>query len=210
MQKARSHHTKWLLPLVSIRFQVLFHSAVRGSFHLSFTVLVRYRCLRSIQPYQMVLADSHKASPTSRYSGYYYVNNTYVYRTITLYGSTFKKIQLRIISQYCSPTTPRRYSTWFGLFPFRSPLLRKSLDYFLFLGVLRCFSSPGSLHASMILYLQYRGFPHSEIIGSMVMCTSPKLIAAYHVLHRLSDPRHPPYALSNFQILINYFFYRFY
>jgi hypothetical protein len=38
------------------------------------------------------------------------------------------------------------------------------------------------------------------------MCTSPKLIAAYHVLHRLSDPRHPPYALSNFQI-INYLFF---
>ncbi len=30
------------------------------------------------------------------------------------------------------------------------------------------------------------------------MCHSPKLIAAYHVLHRLSKPRHPPYALSNF------------
>ena len=32
----------------------------------------------------------------------------------------------------------------FGLFPFRSPLLRKSFVYFLFLRVLRCFSSPGS------------------------------------------------------------------
>ena len=30
------------------------------------------------------------------------------------------------------------------------------------------------------------------------MCHSPQLIAAYHVLHRLSKPRHPPYALSNF------------
>ncbi len=32
----------------------------------------------------------------------------------------------------------------------------------------------------------------------MCMCHSPKLIAAYHVLHRLSKPRHPPYALCNF------------
>ena len=32
----------------------------------------------------------------------------------------------------------------FGLFPFRSPLLRKSFVYFLFLRVIRCFSSPGS------------------------------------------------------------------
>ena len=31
------------------------------------------------------------------------------------------------------------------------------------------------------------------------MCSSPKLIAAYHVLHRLSDPRHPPYALICFK-----------
>ena len=40
-------------------------------------------------------------------------------------------------------------------------------------------------------------FPHSEISGSKVACTSPKLIAAYHVLHRLPAPRHSPYALSN-------------
>ncbi len=42
------------------------------------------------------------------------------------------------------------------------------------------------------------GLPHSEISGSKVICTSPKLIAAYHVLHRLHVPRHPPYALSSF------------
>ena len=39
------------------------------------------------------------------------------------------------------------------------------------------------------------GFPHSEISGSMCMCHPPKLIAASHVLHRLSVPRHPPCAL---------------
>ena len=33
------------------------------------------------------------------------------------------------------------------------------------------------------------------------MCSSPKLIAAYHVLHRLSDPRHPPCALNCFKNL---------
>ena len=40
------------------------------------------------------------------------------------------------------------------------------------------------------------GFPHSEIVGSKDICSSPALIAAYHVFHRLSVPRHPPYALS--------------
>ena len=38
----------WLRPLVSARFQVLFHSSVRSTFHLSLTVLVHYRSLRSI------------------------------------------------------------------------------------------------------------------------------------------------------------------
>ena len=80
MQKARSHpiHTSMygLLPLVSARFQVLFHSSVRSTFHLSLTVLVHYRSLRSIQPYQMVLADSHKISHVPRYSGYYQVINS--------------------------------------------------------------------------------------------------------------------------------------
>ena len=32
-----------------------------------------------------------------------------------------------------------------------------------------------------------------------IVCISPQLIAAYHVLHRLSDPRHPPCALSCFK-----------
>ena len=40
-------------------------------------------------------------------------------------------------------------------------------------------------------------FPHSEISGSMDICSSPKLFAAYHVFHRLLVPRHPPCALSS-------------
>ena len=47
MQKARRHH-EWLRPLVSVWFQGLFHSFIQGSFHLSLTVLVHYRSLRSI------------------------------------------------------------------------------------------------------------------------------------------------------------------
>ena len=47
MQKAR-RHTYVLRPLVSVWFQDLFHSVIHGSFHLSLTVLVHYRSLRSI------------------------------------------------------------------------------------------------------------------------------------------------------------------
>ena len=39
------------------------------------------------------------------------------------------------------------------------------------------------------------GFPHSEIHGSMLICSSPWLIAACRVLHRLPVPRHSPCAL---------------
>ena len=56
----------------------------------------------------------------------------------------------------------------------------------------------------MHLWIQYMmaevcsaGFPHSEIAGSKDICSSPALIAAYHVFHRLSVPRHPPCALCS-------------
>ena len=41
------------------------------------------------------------------------------------------------------------------------------------------------------------GLPHSEICGSTVVRTFPQHIAAYHVLHRLLPPRHPPDALKS-------------
>ncbi len=47
MQKAR-RHPEGLRPLVGVWFQDLFHSVIHGSFHLSLTVLVHYRSLRSI------------------------------------------------------------------------------------------------------------------------------------------------------------------
>ena len=50
-------------------------------------------------------------------------------------------------------------------------------------------------HAAAIRKVE-GGFPHSEIPGSKLVRSSPRLIAAYHVLHRLSAPRHPPNALK--------------
>ena len=40
-------------------------------------------------------------------------------------------------------------------------------------------------------------FPDSEIPGSTLVSSSPRLIAAVHVLHRLLTPRHPPRALCS-------------
>ena len=103
-------------------------------------------------------------------------------------------------SYYPACASPR---TRFGLFPGRSPLLGESLVYFLFLWVLRCFSSPGSPPYSYIgmTVLQTAGLSHSEILGSQVICTYPRLIAACHVLHRLREPRHPPDALTCFRLI---------
>ena len=41
------------------------------------------------------------------------------------------------------------------------------------------------------------GFTHSEIAGSKLAHSSPTLIAACHVLHRLYMPRHSPDALTS-------------
>jgi hypothetical protein len=44
----------------------------------------------------------------------------------------------------------------------------------------------------------------SEIPGSKPVSGSPRLIAAAHVLHRLSTPRHPPYALSSLTVSLRH------
>ena len=69
--------------------------------------------------------------------------------------------------------------------------------FFLFLLLLRCFSSEGWPPKRMLGLLP-NGLSHSEIFGSNLVCKSPKLIAAYHVFLRLQEPRHPPYALIYF------------
>ena len=73
---------------------------------------------------------------------------------------------------------------------------------FLFLRVLRWFTSPGRLPRDYVFITRITqvlcaGFPHSDIDGSRDVCSSPSLIAAYHVLPRLCAPRHPPCALGS-------------
>ena len=72
MQKARRHTLIVLRPLVSVRFQDLFHSLIQGSFNLSLTLLVHYRSLRGVYSYRMVPAVSYKVSRAPYYSGYLY------------------------------------------------------------------------------------------------------------------------------------------
>ncbi len=84
-------------------------------------------------------------------------------------------------------------------------------------GIILIFSSYGYLDVSVphvrlpygMTGLQPAGLSHSEIFGSKVICTCPKLIAAYHVLHRLREPRHPPCALAYFlsNVLFSYWYW---
>ena len=65
----------------------------------------------------------------------------------------------------------------------------------------KMFQFPAYAPALLVTGLQPVGFPHSEISGSVPVCRSPELIAAYHVLLRLRKPRHPPFALLLFLVL---------
>ena len=62
------------------------------------------------------------------------------------------------------------------------------------------FQFPPFAPASLVTGLQPAGLPHSDISGSKPVCSSPELVAAYHVLHRLQKPRHPPSALVTFSL----------
>jgi hypothetical protein len=75
--------------------------------------------------------------------------------------------------------------------------------FFLFLWVLRCFTSPGSLRTSYVFRRGSQdfilwGFPIRVSSDQRLLATSPKLIAGCYALHRLFMPSHPPYALTCF------------
>ena len=110
-----------------------------------------------------------------------------------------KTILLRLLNQLCGPN-PGMHASRFGLFRFRSPLLPESHVVFSSSGYLDVSVHRVPFHTLWIgvwmTEVCSAGFPHSDISGSMDICSSPKLFAAYHVLHRLSVPRHPPCALN--------------
>ena len=98
--------------------------------------------------------------------------------------------------------------TTLGLASF--PFARRYLGnrcFFLFLRLLRCFSSAGFPPYDYVFIIRWlcmttAGFPHSEICGSKDICSSPQLIAAYHVFLRLLVPRHPPCALNTWPYFV--------
>ena len=99
----------------------------------------------------MVPALSIKVPRVSMYSGSRSVSSPFAYGAFTLSGRLSQTFLLESLNPKCGPN-PGVHALRFGLFPFRSPLLWKSIFlsnertcFFLFLRLLRCFSSPGSL-----------------------------------------------------------------
>ncbi len=141
----------------------------------------------------------------------------FAYAAVTLFGRPFTgSFRYPFVFSPCrrvcrplqnGPTTPngQRRQAWHPSGLGSSRFARRYLgnrNCFLFLRVLRWFTSPGSLALSYVFRKGVTpdlgaGFPHSEIDGSRDVCSSPSLIAAYHVLLRLHAPRHPPCALCS-------------
>jgi hypothetical protein len=92
--------------------------------------------------------------------------------------------------------------TRFGLFPFRSPLLRESLLLSLPVGT-EMFHFPTlpppalCVQAGAMGHYAPSGFPIRKSPDQSLVADSPGLIAGSYVLHRLLVPRHPPCALNN-------------
>ena len=159
----------------------------------------------------MVPACSIKVSRVSMYSGYHYVNSSFAYGAFTLSGRLSQNLSARLIESrmWSEPRNAR-----ISVCPLsRSLAATYEIDF--------SFSSSPYLDVSVhrvpfrTLWIGVRmtgvlpaGFPHSDIHGSKVICTSPWLFAAYHVFLRLLVPRHPPCALfcliaSQFLVIVS-------
>ncbi len=190
--------------LVGIRFQVLFHSPSGGSFHLSLAVLVHYRSPKvfSLGEWTPQLRTGLACPVLLRYSIRVRLLSCTGLSPSAVGHSRTVPLNAGFLTRCLAalePYNPPGMFQGFGLFRVRSPLLA---EYFLLLGVLRCFSSPGALaphygFMRRVSRVRREGLPHSEIVGLSPADGSPTLIAAYHVLLRPLAPRHPPYALCS-------------
>ena len=147
----------------------------------------------------MVPACSIKVSRVSMYSGYRLVSFPFAYGAFTLSGRLSQNLSARI-TESIMRSEPRcaRTTVW---------PLSISLAATLEIEKFSFSSSPYldvsvqavPLHTLWIGVWMHEvcscGFPHSDICGSMDICSSPQLFAAYHVFLRLLVPRHPPCAL---------------
>ena len=149
----------------------------------------------------MVLPASHRIPRVLRYSGAGVPLDLFAYGAVTRSGCAFHRSSAKVLSRLCRSTTPRSMLLGLASFPFARRYLGNHVC-FLFLRVLRCFSSPGSPTASMRCDgITSIGFPHSDIRGSRGICPSPRLFAACHVLLRLREPQASPMRPSSLSLV---------
>ena len=96
-------------------------------------------------------------------------------------------------------TRARLARAWFGLAPFRSPLLRRDLTSS---GYVRCFSSPAYLHTGYVFTggsqgITLRGCPIRTSSAPSLLAAPRGISLLRHVLHRHERARHPPDALRH-------------
>ena len=158
----------------------------------------------------MVPPTSHKVSRVSWYFGYCLSLFVFPYGAFTLSGrlSQYRSgnSEYNLLQSLTLQCTHRSL----GSFPF-ARRYSGNRCFFLFLRVLRCFSSPGYPLIGYVFTYGYlsitlSAFPHSEICGLTDICSFPQLIAACHVLLRLLVPRHPPCALCYLTSCLSFLF----
>ena len=147
----------------------------------------------------MVPAHSIKVSRVSMYSGYRSAGFPFAYGAFTLSGRLSQNLSARI-NESIMRSEPRnaRIPVWPLSISLAATL---EIDKFSFSSspYLDVSVQAVPLHTLWIGVWMHEvcscGFPHSDICGSVDICSSPQLFAAYHVFHRLLVPRHPPCAL---------------
>ena len=146
----------------------------------------------------MVPACSHKVPRVSWYSGYRHVCFPFMYGAFTLSGWLSQNHSTRITESIMRSEPQSARTLVWPLSISLAATLEIEFSFFsspyLDVSVPRVPFHKLWIHLWMTV-VHTAGFPHSEISGSKDICSSPKLIAAYHVFHRLSVPRHPPCAL---------------
>src|SRR6266542_6874977 len=158
----------------------------------------------------MVAVDSHGISRVPRYSGACRepaccrLRGCHPLWPIVPDRSTSVLVGNSLALHQTGPTTPSCMHDGLGSSAFARRYWRNHYC-FLFLQVLRWFTSLRCLpraygFSAGSFGISQRGFPHSDIPGSKLVCSSPGLIAAYRVLHRLLVPRHSPYTLGSLTI----------
>ena len=91
---------------VSIRFQVLFHSANSRTFHPSLTVLVHYRSLDVFSFGILDFPASHGISVPRGTQGSHQAGSIFVYGALTPSGRPFQRRSTSFPYPYVRPTTP--------------------------------------------------------------------------------------------------------